>query len=672
MSLTVKICGLSTAETLDAALQAGADMVGFVFFAPSPRHIGLETARELGRLAAGRAAKVALTVDADDATLANIVETLQPDILQLHGKETVARLRDIKRAFGVPVMKAIAVETAADLTQLSSYATVADRILFDARAPKDATRPGGLGTAFDWHVLENLDLALPFMVSGGLTVDNAAEAVRLTRAGGLDVSSGVERDARHQGYRDDPCFYSRRARHRRNDSSMNPNLPNSFRSGPDERGHFGMFGGRFVAETLMPLILDLEKAYAAAKADPAFQREMNGYLKNYVGRPSPLYLAERLTEHLGGAKIYFKREELNHTGSHKVNNVLGQIMVARRMGKKRIIAETGAGQHGVATATLCARFGLECVVYMGAVDVERQQPNVIRMEMLGAKVNPVQSGSRTLKDAMNEALRDWVTNVHDTFYCIGTVAGPHPYPMMVRDFQSIIGDETRIQMQETEGRLPDSLIACIGGGSNAMGLFHPFLDDPGVEIFGVEAAGHGLTQLHAASIAGGRPGVLHGNRTYLLMDEDGQIQDAHSISAGLDYPGIGPEHSWLHETGRVKYLSATDDEALAAFQLLSRLEGIIPALEPAHAIAKVMELAPKRPRDHLMVVNLSGRGDKDVPQVGDILRERSELRTRLLSSPLPGGERSAAQQPGEGSFSTQSKRRFDHLESLQIVVHVGI
>ena len=405
--------------------------------------------------------------------------------------------------------------------------------------------------------------------------------------------------------------------------------PNSFRSGPDERGHFGIFGGRFVAETLMPLILDLEKAYADAKADPAFHAEMNGYLKHYVGRPSPLYFAERLTEHLGGAKIYFKREELNHTGSHKVNNVLGQIMVARRMGKKRIIAETGAGQHGVATATLCARFGLECVVYMGAVDVERQQPNVIRMEMLGAKVIPVQSGSRTLKDAMNEALRDWVTNVHNTFYCIGTVAGPHPYPMMVRDFQSVIGIETRAQMQEEEGRLPDSLIACIGGGSNAMGLFHPFLDDPGVEIFGVEAAGHGLTQLHAASIAGGRPGVLHGNRTYLLMDDDGQIQDAHSISAGLDYPGIGPEHSWLHETGRVTYLSATDDEALAAFQLLSRLEGIIPALEPAHAIAKVMELAPKRPRDHLMVVNLSGRGDKDVPQVGGYPEGQEEVTTRI-------------------------------------------
>src|SRR6201997_895493 len=395
---------------------------------------------------------------------------------------------------------------------------------------------------------------------------------------------------------------------------------NSFRTGPDEHGHFGIYGGRFVAETLMPLILELEKAYVEAKADPAYRKEMDGYLTHYVGRPSPLYFAERLTAHGGGAKIYLKREDLNHTGAHKVNNVLGQILLAGRMGKRRIIAETGAGMHGVATATLCAKFGLECIVYMGSVDVARQQPNVLRMKALGAEVRPVMSGSNTLKDAMNEALRDWVTNVADTFYCIGTVAGPHPYPMMVRDFQSVIGNETRVQMQEAEGRLPDSLIACIGGGSNAMGLFHPFLDDPSVEIYGVEAAGHGLTQLHAASIAGGRPGVLHGNRTYLLMDDDGQIQDAHSISAGLDYPGIGPEHSWLHETGRVTYLSATDDEALAAFQLLSRLEGIIPALEPAHAIAKVMELAPKRPRDHLMVVNLSGRGDKDVPQVGDILR----------------------------------------------------
>ncbi|MCA3598293.1 MAG: tryptophan synthase subunit beta [Methylobacterium sp.] len=406
--------------------------------------------------------------------------------------------------------------------------------------------------------------------------------------------------------------------------------PNSFRSGPDENGRFGLFGGRFVAETLMPLILDLQKAYEDAKNDPAFAAEMKRMLTHYVGRPSPLYFAERMTEHLrevsaaaglaGGAKIYFKRDELNHTGAHKVNNVLGQILLARRMGKKRIIAETGAGQHGVATATLCARYGLECVVYMGAVDVERQKPNVFRMKMLGAEVIPVQSGSKTLKDAMNDALRDWVTNVENTFYCIGTAAGPHPYPMMVRDFQCVIGNETKTQMMEAEGRLPDSLIAAIGGGSNAIGLFHPFLDDPSVEIFGVEAAGHGLSSgLHAASLTGGRPGVLHGNRTYLLMDEDGQIKDAHSISAGLDYPGIGPEHSYLHDIGRVQYLSATDGEALAAFQLCSQLEGIIPALEPAHALAKVMELAPKLPKDHLMVMNLCGRGDKDIFTVAEHL-----------------------------------------------------
>jgi len=414
---------------------------------------------------------------------------------------------------------------------------------------------------------------------------------------------------------------------------MTAHEPNSFRTGPDERGRFGLFGGRFVAETLMPLILDLERAYAAAKVDPAFHREMDWYLAHYVGRPSPLYFAERLTEHLrelsaatgaaGGAKIYFKRDELNHTGAHKVNNVLGQVMLAKRMGKPRVIAETGAGQHGVATATLCARFGLKCVVYMGEVDVERQKPNVFRMKLLGAEVRPVQSGSKTLKDAMNEALRDWVTNVEDTFYCIGTVAGPHPYPMMVRDFQSVIGRETREQMMAAEGRLPDSLVACIGGGSNAMGLFHPFLDEPNIEIYGVEAAGHGLnTGMHAASIAGGRPGVLHGNRTYLLMDEDGQIKEAHSISAGLDYPGIGPEHSWLNDMGRVKYLSATDEEALEAFQLCCKLEGIIPALEPAHALAQVIKLAPQKPRDHLMVMNMCGRGDKDIFTVAEHLGSR--------------------------------------------------
>ena len=395
---------------------------------------------------------------------------------------------------------------------------------------------------------------------------------------------------------------------------------NSYRAGPDERGHFGMFGGRFVAETLMPLVHELTAAYAAAQADPSFQAELDDFLTHYVGRPSPLYFAERLTEELGGAKIYFKRDELNHTGAHKINNTLGQILLAKRMGKTRIIAETGAGQHGVATATVCARFGLPCVVYMGKTDIERQAPNVFRMKLLGAEVVPVTSGRGTLKDAMNEALRDWVTNVDETFYIIGTAAGPHPYPMLVRDFQCVIGNEVREQMMEAEGRLPDSLIACIGGGSNAIGLFHPFLDDREIRIIGVEAGGFGLdTPQHAASLNGGAPGVLHGNRTYLLQNEDGQIEEGHSISAGLDYPGIGPEHSWLHDTGRVEYVAVTDKEALDAFQTCTRLEGIIPALEPSHALAHVIKIAPDLPQDHLLVMNLCGRGDKDVFAVAEHL-----------------------------------------------------
>jgi tryptophan synthase beta chain len=402
--------------------------------------------------------------------------------------------------------------------------------------------------------------------------------------------------------------------------------PNSFRNQPDERGHFGEFGGRYVAETLMPLILDLEREYRAAKADPAFAAEFNDLLEHYVGRPSPLYFAERLTEALResapegmGAQIWFKRDELNHTGAHKINNCIGQILLARRMGKTRIIAETGAGQHGVATATVCARFGLPCVIYMGETDVARQQPNVFRMKLLGAEVVPVTSGARTLKDAMNEGLRDWVANVHDTFYIIGTAAGPHPYPELVRDFQSVIGTEARAQMLSRIGRLPDLLVAAIGGGSNAIGLFHPFLDDPEVKMLGVEAAGHGLDKQHAASLAGGFPGILHGNKTYLLQDEDGQITEAHSISAGLDYPGIGPEHAWLKETGRVEYTAATDTEALDAFQLLCRTEGIIPALEPSHAIAAIVKRAREMPRDAVILANLCGRGDKDIFTVADAL-----------------------------------------------------
>jgi len=388
---------------------------------------------------------------------------------------------------------------------------------------------------------------------------------------------------------------------------------NTYRAGPDEAGHFGIFGGRYVAETLMPLILELEAAYKAAKADPSYQKELDYYLEHYAGRPSPLYFAERLTAHLGGAKVYFKRDELNHTGSHKINNCLGQILLARRMGKKRIIAETGAGQHGVATATVCALFGLSCTIYMGEVDIERQQPNVFRMKLLGAEVVPVKSGSRTLKDAMNEALRDWVANVDNTFYLIGTAAGPHPYPAMVRDFQSVIGREAREQIQKAEGRLPDLLVACVGGGSNAIGLFHPFLDDTTVAMHAVEAAGKGIeTGQHAASISAGSPGVLHGNRTYLLQDDDGQIIEAHSISAGLDYPGIGPEHAWLHAQGRVKYVSATDKETLDAFQLCARLEGILPALEPGHALAHVAKTAGTMGKDRIIVMNMCGRGDKDI------------------------------------------------------------
>ena len=400
---------------------------------------------------------------------------------------------------------------------------------------------------------------------------------------------------------------------------QSPPRPNTLRSGPDDRGRFGSFGGRFVAETLMPLILEVERAYAAARADPLFQPELDAYLRDYVGRPSPLWFAGRITERLGGARVFFKRDELNHTGSHKINNCMGQILLARRMGRGRIIAETGAGQHGVATATVCALFGLPCVIYMGATDVARQSPNVFRMRLLGAEVRSVTSGAGTLKDAMNEAMRDWVANVADTYYLIGTVAGPHPYPAMVRDFQSIIGVEARQQMLDATGRLPDAVVAAIGGGSNAMGLFHPFLDDA-VRLIGVEAAGRGLDSGQtAASLSRGRPGVLHGNRTYLLQDEDGQITEAHSISAGLDYPGIGPEHAWLHEIGRVEYVAATDDEALDAFQMCTRLEGIIPALEPAHALAHVAKIAPGMGRDEVVLMNLCGRGDKDIFTVAERL-----------------------------------------------------
>ena len=396
---------------------------------------------------------------------------------------------------------------------------------------------------------------------------------------------------------------------------------NSFRNGPDDKGRFGDYGGRFVSETLMPLILELERSYQELKQDADFWKEYEELLNNYVGRPSPMYFAERLTSYLKGPKIYFKRDELNHTGAHKINNVIGQILLAKRMGKKRIIAETGAGQHGVATATVCARFGLECIVFMGETDVKRQAPNVFRMKLLGAKIRSVTSGRGTLKDAMNEALRDWVSNVDNTFYCIGTVAGPHPYPQMVRDFQSIIGREARAQLKEMEGRAPDIIVACIGGGSNAIGLFHEFLDDEAIDIIGVEAGGEGIDNRmkHAASLTGGSPGVLHGNKTYLLQDPEGQIIEGHSISAGLDYPGIGPEHAWLNDLGRVKYVSVTDSEALDAFKLCCKLEGIIPALEPSHALAHVLKIAPTLPDDKIILLNMCGRGDKDIFTVAERL-----------------------------------------------------
>ena len=395
---------------------------------------------------------------------------------------------------------------------------------------------------------------------------------------------------------------------------------NSYKSGPDEEGFFNIHGGRFVAETLMPLILELEKEYKKAKNDKNFSKEIKYWNKHYIGRPSPLYFASRITKQLGGAKVYFKRDELNHTGAHKINNCIGQILLAKRMGKSRIIAETGAGQHGVATATVCALFGLPCTVYMGARDIKRQAPNVFRMKLLGAKIVPVESGSQTLKDAMNEALRDWVSNVEDTFYIIGTAAGPHPYPMLVRDFQSVIGEETKEQIIEAEGRLPDSLVACIGGGSNALGLFYPFLDDKSVDLYGVEAAGKGLkTDMHAASLSLGSPGVLHGNRTYLLHDDDGQITEAHSISAGLDYPGVGPEHSYLKDVDRVTYVAIEDQEALDAFQFCAKYEGILPALEPSHALGHVIKIAPKLNKDHIIIMNLCGRGDKDVFTVAEAL-----------------------------------------------------
>ena len=631
MTVHAKICGLTTRNTVEAAVSGGTAYVGFVFYPPSPRYVTPEDASILAGSVPESVQKVALTVDAEDNQLSDIVTHLKPDLLQLHGHESVERVIDIKDRFALPIMKAVPIADATDVALARSYEPHVELLLFDAKAPPSLSDalPGGNALAFDWSLIAGQTWDVPWMLAGGLGPDNVAEAVVKSGAALVDASSGVEATRGHKDPDLIKGFPQRRCRTishpklrqvEKDNKDMTADRPNSYTQGPDEHGHFGIYGGRFVAETLMPLVLDLETEYEAARNDQAFQNEFAYFLEDYVGRPNPLYFAERLTEHLGGAKIYFKRDELNHTGAHKINNCIGQILLAKRMGKTRIIAETGAGQHGVATATVAARFGLPCVVYMGETDIERQSPNVFRMKLLGAEVKPVFSGTRTLKDAMNEALRDWVTNVEDTFYIIGTVAGPHPYPELVRDFQSVIGREARSQILAKEGRLPDTLVACIGGGSNAMGLFYPFLNEKSVEIVGVEAAGKGVdTDKHAASLNGGRPGVLHGNRTYLLQDDDGQIAEAHSISAGLDYPGIGPEHAWLNDTGRVTYVSATDEEALEAFQLCCRLEGIIPALEPSHALAEVIKRAPTYDKDHILIMNMCGRGDKDIFTVADAL-----------------------------------------------------
>ena len=623
MPVAVKTCGLSDRPAVDAALAGGARFLGFVFFPPSPRNVAPARAAALSAGLPEGIASVGVVVNPEDAFLDSILSALRLDYIQLHGNESPARAAAIRARTGCRIIKAISVSQASDIEGADDYGEGADLILFDARGD------GGRYPARR----QRADVRLAAVRGRAAAVDRL---VSLRRAGCGECRRG-DQDHRRRRRR---CLVRHRGRAGTQGPGEDRRLPRrgcgggyadstrghgmsergANRPGPDADGHFGIYGGRYVAETLMPLILDLEKAYDTARDDSAFAEEFERLLAHYVGRPSPLYHAERLSEHLGGARIYFKRDELNHTGAHKINNCIGQILLARRMGKTRIIAETGAGQHGVATATVCALFGLPCTVYMGETDIERQQPNVFRMKLLGAEVVPVNSGSRTLKDAMNEALRDWVTNVETTFYLIGTVAGPHPYPAMVRDFQSVIGRETRDQIMAAEGRLPDTLVACVGGGSNAIGLFHPFLDDESVSMTGVEAAGHGVESgKHAASLTAGKPGVLHGNRTYLLQDEHGQITEAHSISAGLDYPGIGPEHAWLKDSGRVSYVAITDEQALDAFHLCARLEGIIPALEPAHALAHVVELAPGLPSDHILVMNMCGRGDKDIFTVADTL-----------------------------------------------------
>lgn len=600
--IRVKICGITRPQDALLAAKFGADAIGLVFYEKSPRAISVEQARAILEGLPAFVTVVGLFVNADPALVHSILAQVQLDMLQFHGEESP----DYCIRFGKPYIKALRMRSGTDVRAYTKNYPHASAFLLDSYVPGVK---GGTGMMFDWQQVPK-DISGPIILAGGLTSENISQAITLLRPYAVDVSGGVEIS---KGIKDAEKIIA----FMKGVSMATAKLmTKEIQTLPDAQGHFGRYGGRFVPETLMQPLEELKLAYERYLKDSEFLAELNNDLHHFVGRPTPLYYAARWSQRLGGAKIYLKREDLNHTGAHKINNTVGQALLAKRMGKTRLIAETGAGQHGVATATVAARFGMECVVYMGAEDIKRQSLNVYRMRLLGAEVRAVYSGSKTLKDALNEAMRDWVTHVDNTFYVIGTVAGPHPYPTMVRDFQAVIGRETRQQIRTQTGRLPDVLIACVGGGSNAMGLFYPFLEDKDIALYGVEAAGEGIhTGHHAASLCAGKVGVLHGNRTYLLSDDQGQIIETHSISAGLDYPGVGPEHAWLKDTGRAHYVAITDEEALDAFYDLTRIEGIMPALESSHALAYCKKLAPTLDKEKIIVVNLSGRGDKDIHTV---------------------------------------------------------
>ncbi len=598
----VKICGITNPQDALMAAQLGVDAIGLVFYEKSPRAISVSQAQAIVHNLPAFITVVGLFVNADPNLVHSILAQVSLDLLQFHGEEPP----EYCTRFGKPYIKALRMKPGIEVPSFIHRHPQASAILLDSYLPG---LKGGTGVVFDWQQIPK-SLTKPIIIAGGLTANNVSQAITIVRPYAVDVSGSVESSKGIKNEEKMTAFM------RGVSMAMAKPSTNDLYTLPDTHGHFGRYGGRFVAETLMQPLEELQQAYECCLKDSEFLAELNDVLHHFVGRPSPLYHAARWSQILGGAQVYLKREDLNHTGAHKINNTVGQALLAKRMGKTRLIAETGAGQHGVATATVAARYGMECVVYMGATDIKRQALNVYRMRLLGAEVRAVHSGSKTLKDALNEAMRDWVTTVDNTFYVIGTVAGPHPYPMMVRDFQAVIGREARQQIKIQAGRLPDILIACIGGGSNAMGLFYPFLADKQITLYGVEAAGEGLdTGRHAASLCAGKVGVLHGNRTYLLSDADGQITETHSISAGLDYPGVGPEHAWLKDTGRVQYVAITDEEALTAFHDLTRLEGILPALESSHALAFCKKLAPTLTPDKVIIVNLSGRGDKDIHTV---------------------------------------------------------